>query len=152
MTGVKSGETLLDPFCGTGGVLIEAGLMGIVPIGSDLREDMVKGCEVSLAKFGLEARLFPADVRKLKEHVARVDAIATDPPYGRSTTMGGDIEALYSKSFEVFSDVLRRGRRLSIIVPKEHLIALGKEFMELEASHSLRVHKSLTRHFCLFRN
>jgi tRNA (guanine10-N2)-dimethyltransferase len=134
MTGVMSGETLLDPFCGTGGVLIEAGLVEAHPVGSDLRADMVEGCGVNLAKFGVEANLFPADVKDLKEHVDHVDAIATDPPYGRSTTMGDDIG------------------RLSIIVPKEHLIELGKEYMELEASHSLRVHKSLTRHFCLFRN
>jgi tRNA (guanine10-N2)-dimethyltransferase len=152
MTGVMSGETLLDPFCGTGGVLIEAGLVEAHPVGSDLKADMVEGCGVNLAKFGVEANLFPADVKDLKEHVDHVDAIATDPPYGRSTTMGDDIGRLYSKSFEVFTDVLRKEGRLSIIVPKEHLIELGKEYMELEASHSLRVHKSLTRHFCLFRN
>ncbi len=152
MTGVRRGETLLDPFCGTGGILIEAGLVGAAPIGSDLREDMVDGCKVNLARFGVEANLFQADVRELREHVQRVDAIATDPPYGLSTTMGEDISSLYSRSFEVFSDILARGRSLSIIVPKEELIDLGKEHMDLEASHPLRVHKSLTRHFCLFRN
>jgi tRNA (guanine10-N2)-dimethyltransferase len=152
MTGVLSGETLLDPFCGTGGVLIEAGLVGAHPIGSDLRADMVEGCAVNLKKLGIEADLFQADVADLQERVESVDAIATDPPYGRSTTMGGDIAGLYSKSFEVFSDILKRGGRLSIIVPSEDLMSLGTEHLELEASHSLRVHKSLTRHFCLFRN
>lgn len=152
MTGVGRGETLLDPFCGTGGVLIEAGLVGAAPIGSDLREDMVDGCRVNLARFDVEASLFQADVKELRQHVQRVDAIATDPPYGRSTTLGGGISSLYSRSFEVFSDILARGRKLSIIVPKEELIALGKEHMDLEASHPLRVHRSLTRHFCLFRN
>ena len=152
MTGVGSGETLLDPFCGTGGILIEAGLVGAAPIGSDLRGDMVEGCGVNLTKFGIEANLFQADVGELREHVEGVDAIATDPPYGRSTTMGSDIADLYSKSFEVFSDVLRKGRRLSIIVPKEDLVDLGREYMDLKVSHPLRVHKSLTRHFCIFKN
>ena len=152
MTGVGRGETLLVPVCGTGGVLIEAGLVGAAPVGSDLREDMVDGCKVNLTRFDVEASLFQADVGELREHVQRVDAIATDPPYGRSTTLGGGISSLYSRSFEVFSDILARGRSLSIIVPKEELIDLGKEHMDLEASHPLRVHKSLTRHFCLFRN
>ncbi|MFQ6128369.1 MAG: hypothetical protein ACE5QW_05660 [Thermoplasmata archaeon] len=153
MTKVRKGETLLDPFCGTGGILIEAGLVGAAPIGSDLRGDMVEGCRVNLKKFGVKADLFQADINDIDEHVNRVNAIATDPPYGRSTsTKGRDILGLYSKSFEVLSNVLENGRNLAIIVPREDLIDSGKEYMELEASHSLRVHKSLTRHFCLFKN
>ncbi|MFQ5910724.1 MAG: hypothetical protein ACE5IJ_08420 [Thermoplasmata archaeon] len=153
MTKVRKGETLLDPFCGTGGVLIEAGLVGAAPVGSDLKGDMVEGCRVSLREFNVEADLFQADVEDLEDHIERVHAIATDPPYGRSTsTMGRDILSLYSRSFDVFSSVLERGRNLAMIVPEEGLIDVGREYMDLDVSHSLRVHKSLTRHFCLFKN
>ncbi|MFQ6106565.1 MAG: hypothetical protein ACE5QF_03110 [Thermoplasmata archaeon] len=153
MTRVRKGEILLDPFCGTGGILIEAGLVGAIPIGSDLRVDMVTGCGVNLRKFNIKADLFQADVQDLESHVRSVQAIATDPPYGRSTTTKGrDILDLYSKSFEVFSRVLDKRRNLAIIVPEKDLVNLGEEYMDLETSHSLRVHKSLTRHFCLFRS
>ena len=33
---VKEGQLLLDPFCGTGGILIEAGLIGCRVVGSDI--------------------------------------------------------------------------------------------------------------------
>ncbi len=33
LTGVKENDLVLDPFCGTGGILIEAGIMGARVIG-----------------------------------------------------------------------------------------------------------------------
>lgn len=152
MTKVRSGETLLDPFCGTGGIVIEATLVGASAAGSDLRSDMVEGCRDNLAKFGLSAELFTTDVRKLEEYIQNVDAIATDPPYGRSTSTNGDIESLYSESFSVFSRILKKGGLLAIILPEKRMIKTGEEHMDLQVSHSLRVHKSLTRHFCLYKN
>jgi len=35
---IKKGKTLLDPFCGTGGMILEAGLFGAHVIGSDIEE------------------------------------------------------------------------------------------------------------------
>lgn len=74
---------LLDPFCGSGGILIEAGLMGLRPIGYDINERMLKRCRINLdyykvKKFKLEKR----DALSLNENV---DAIVTDFPYGRNT-------------------------------------------------------------------
>ena len=45
---VKKNETLLDPFCGTGGILIEAGILGINIIGSDIDKKLVYGCKENL--------------------------------------------------------------------------------------------------------
>ena len=41
LTGIKKGS-VYDPLCGSGGILIEAGLRGIKPIGSDISEWMLK--------------------------------------------------------------------------------------------------------------
>ncbi|MBS3125240.1 hypothetical protein J4211_03230 [Candidatus Woesearchaeota archaeon] len=43
LTGVKTG-ILLDPFCGTGGILIEAGLMGFPVVGCDIDEKYASAC------------------------------------------------------------------------------------------------------------
>ncbi|MBQ6547891.1 MAG: DNA modification methylase, partial [Candidatus Methanomethylophilaceae archaeon] len=40
LTGVKKGGTVLDPFCGTGGIVIEAGFMGMKAIASDFDPEM----------------------------------------------------------------------------------------------------------------
>jgi len=40
---------VLDPFCGTGGVLIEAGLIGLEVYGFDIQQSMVEGCKEILS-------------------------------------------------------------------------------------------------------
>ena len=38
---MKQGQTLLDPFCGFGTILHEAGLQGIKIIGNDIEKEMI---------------------------------------------------------------------------------------------------------------
>ncbi|WP_287960233.1 DNA methyltransferase, partial [Acidiplasma sp.] len=44
----RPGDTVLDPFCGTGGILIEAALMGRRIIGNDALLNMVMGTKLNL--------------------------------------------------------------------------------------------------------
>lgn len=151
LTGVHPGQTLLDPFCGTGGILMEAALVGARAVGSDVRPDVVEGCGQNLKAFGLEAELFVSDVGDVAGHLESVDAIATDPPYGKAAgTMGENIESLMERAFDIFSRVLRIGGRLAICLPERNLLDLGKNYMKLIEWHGLPVHKSLTRHFAVF--
>ncbi|MFQ6077015.1 MAG: DNA methyltransferase, partial [Candidatus Bathyarchaeia archaeon] len=39
----RRGDSVLDPFCGTGSLLIEAGLMGMKALGSDIKGHMALG-------------------------------------------------------------------------------------------------------------
>lgn len=150
---VKKGESLLDPFCGTGGILIEASMIGVKAKGSDIDPRMVEGCKKNLAKFNMgDAEVFQSDIGKIKETISKVDAIATDPPYGKSaTTNREDVKSLYIRAFLSISDVLKKGRCLSIVLPNEELIGLGKEYLHLIECHPHRVHRSLTRNFCVFQ-
>lgn len=150
---VKKGQRLLDPFCGTGGVLIEASLIGAKPIGSDIDRRMVKGCEENLSSLNIEnAELFCTDISEVAADVEKVDAIATDPPYGRSaTTKREDVPSLYERAFEIFSKVLRPRGYLSILLPDRRLIQIGKKYLDLKETYAMRVHRSLTRNFCVYR-
>lgn len=148
LTGIKSGQTLLDPFCGTGGILLEAGLMGCKVLGGDIDQRMVDGTILNLAQFGIKE----PDIRRLdvSDWDKEIDAIATDPPYGRSaSTAKENISSLYQRAFGVSKSLLRDGGRLGIILPDEaHARLCG---MELELIQPVRVHRSLTRYFCVFR-
>ena len=42
---VGEGDTILDPFCGTGSILIEAALVGAKPVGIDLDKSKIDGCK-----------------------------------------------------------------------------------------------------------
>lgn len=145
--GVAAGKTVLDPFCGTGGLLIEAGLLGAELHGSDIDSEMVSGCKQNLAFYGLEASLEIADATKLKSS-EEFDIILTDPPYGRaSTTMGRGIKALYQNAADSIYKTLKPGGTACILSPHTlplEEIAIHAGFT-IRNSQTVRVHKSLTR-------
>ena len=83
LSGVKEG-TIWDPFCGTGGMLLEASLMGLKTVGTDIDPLMIKAAKDNFKKYKLEAKFYNADARKEK---VECDAIVTDPPYGRRASL-----------------------------------------------------------------
>jgi len=147
LTGVKRGETVLDPFCGTGGIVIEAALLGMKAIGSDIDPEMVQGCKRNLEHFGVEAEVQVADVGDVPAIFGKVGAVATDPPYGRAaSTKKEDIDLLYRRGIQATADVLDPGRRAGVVLPRS-IVAEGMDLQEL---HTQRVHRSLTRHYHIF--
>ncbi len=86
----KASQLVLDPFCGTATMLIEAGLLGCRVVGFDVKRRMVKGSLRNLLHYNVKPwGLAVADARHLP--TVMVDCIVTDPPYGRSaTTLGSN--------------------------------------------------------------
>ncbi len=150
MTGVKKGGTVLDPFCGTGGIVIEAAEMGMKAIASDFDEDMIIGCQENLDFYGLKMHDFDVlDIGDIAERFPDMDAICTDPPYGRSTKTGGEhIDKIYKRAGEVIPKALKHDRRAGVVLP--HPVQFDE--MVLEGMFLQRVHGSLTRHYHIFRN
>lgn len=145
--------TFLDPFCGVGGILLEAGLIGAKPVGIDIDPKLVEGARENLEEAGIEEfELQENDARKLE--IEEVDAIATDPPYGRQASTGGlDLNELYESTLPVLSDVMKSGRYLCISAPLELNLEETAEDcpLDLVERHQQRVHKSLSRNIYLFR-
>jgi tRNA G10 N-methylase Trm11 len=88
----RAGMHLVDPMCGTGGILIEALVQGIPCIGVELANFPLKGCIKNLRFFNKNRtagfHLIKASVFELpfRDVLAAHDAgyvMATDPPYGR---------------------------------------------------------------------
>lgn len=55
---------------------------------------------------------------------------------------------LYARSFRVFASVLGRGARVAVSVPGMDMLE-GAEGFRLSETCPLRVHRSLTRNFCV---
>jgi len=87
LTGIKKGS-VFDPFCGTGGILIEAGLRGIKPIGSDISDWMLKKAKINCAHYGVETKLEKKDALSIKK---KYKYIVTDLAYGKNTASGKDL-------------------------------------------------------------
>jgi len=148
----KSGEVVFDPFCGTGGMLIEASLIGCRVLGSDIKRKMAKGTFQNLAHFKIKPEgIVVADARSLP--VTKVDCVVTDPPYGRSaTTMKRTTRQVVEEVLTSVHELLNKGKRICMASPKTLNIsrvgtALGYKHLE---SHFVYVHRSLTREIVVF--
>lgn len=150
---VKKNQVLLDPFCGTGGILLEAGLMGIKTIGNDIEEKMVSGCKQTLDHFRIKNyNIYNMDISAISQYVDSVDAVVTDFPYGKSTTTKGEkIEQLYNRSFQVISKVLKKNCKAVIGFSDKQYNKIGKRYLTLIKEYEYRVHSSLTRNFSVFQ-
>ena len=150
---IRNNETLLDPFCGTGGILLEAGLLGAKVIGSDIEEKMIEGCTRTLDFYKINNyEVLCSDIGDIKQNVDKVDAVVTDLPYGKATTTKGEnISHLCERAFEHISDVLKKGRRAVMGLPKEDMISGGEHYFSLVEQHDVRVHRSLTRYFAVYQ-
>jgi tRNA (guanine10-N2)-dimethyltransferase len=148
LTRIKKGQALLDPFCGTGGILIEAGMVGARVIGTDIDYKMVNGTKKNLEHCGISNyQVFQEDARKL-ELPHKVDAIVTDPPYGISaSTRGEKSHDLYHQAMKSLQGLIKEDGLLCLATPHyldlDEILA-GTKFKIIE-QHHIRMHKSLTR-------
>ena len=145
----KSGGLFIDPFCGTGGLLLEASDIGCVSIGLDIDVTMLSGSHENLAHFGFSFFDCVADARNPPFRFVNFEAIATDPPYGRSSsTKGNAVYNLIEASLESYAHIMKSGGFLSIALPleffKEDMIPSEK--FVIKETHTMRIHRSLQRH------
>ena len=158
LSGLKAKELFLDPFCGTGGILIEAGMVGARIIGIDVQDKMVRGAKENLKFFGLPGDFVVGDASQLPLGDNSVDAVATDMPYGKSSFISGSgslnaethsafLEGLYQNALDEIHRVLKHGRKAVIVSnsPSFHQFYNKNDFHLLE-KHVYRVHKSLNRY------
>lgn len=148
---VPMGGLLADPFCGTGGVALEASRIGLRVIGADIRRAMAVGARKSLQALEADASFAVADAGLAPWRHRSLDGIAADPPYGRAATTRGEPPLdLYDRAFAAFDEALPAKRFVAVILPSDEAVAVGQRHWELVERHALRVHKSLTRNFCAF--
>ena len=149
----KAGAAFLDPFCGAGGILLEAASIGCEPIGSDIDPRMVRGAMANLRHFGLPyAGLLRSDARLLPTR--KIRAIATDPPYGRrASSLRRRLDEILQEFIPRARDALLPGGYLCIAHPSSidaPALAADAGFDPIEG-HEVFVHGGLTRAISVFR-
>ncbi len=144
---VRPGGTLYDPFCGTGGLLGEAALVGASPVGSDADPVMLAGCRMNYPSIPL----FLADARAIPLREGSVDAVVTDLPYGTSSWIRSpNLDDLYAGALGEIHRVLKPGRRAVVVTHRDIDGIAGSSFTVVQV-HRQRVHKSLTRRITVLR-
>lgn len=148
----KAGDLVFDPFCGTGGILIEAALIGCRVLGMDIQRRMAVGSLKNFTHLQVKTEgLIVGDARN--PPLKAVDCVVADPPYGRSaTTLKRSTRQIIEDSLKAVSAMLSKGKRVCMAAPKTVEIskiglALGYKHLE---SHFIYVHRSLTREIAVF--
>jgi tRNA (guanine10-N2)-dimethyltransferase len=144
----KPGERLLDPFAGTGGILVEACLMGITGIGVDVQTQLVRGARENMTS--MDCTLISGDAKRLPFKDASINSAVLDTPYGRSALIEAKSkEDLLIDSLAELKRILKPGRRMVIVADRQIGYHFDNSGFDILQVHSDRVHRSLTRHIFL---
>ena len=144
-------ESIVDPFCGTGSILLEANIIGYRAIGIDIEWKSSQRAKENLRHYGTKYQLHEekdwqvvlGDATKINRMFKSIDCIVTDPPYGRSSTLAGrKVKELYQEFLKSASKVVKG--RIVIVKPKSLRIRVPKPLKRI-ASFDLYVHRNLTR-------
>lgn len=123
-------DTLIDPCCGMGTIIIEAAHMGIKVTGYDIKEKMVILAVKNFEQFGLNGRIERGDAREVS---GRYDALVTDLPYGINT----------QADRQLYRDILRNAKSLApkiAVVAAEDITDLLNE-LSIEIEQVIPAHK-----------
>lgn len=139
LTGVRNG-TIVDPFCGSGGILLEAGLMGLNVRGYDILDKMLEMSEINLKHWGIsDYKLKKKDALDLE----KCRYVVTDLPYGKNST-ASEINELYCKFLEVLRKKLVK--RAVVVFPDFFYYKKYTKGLKIEQEFKWYIHKSMTRY------
>jgi tRNA (guanine10-N2)-dimethyltransferase len=146
IAGARQGATLLDPMCGTGGLLLEGALVGARVLGVDAQAKMVGGTRRNLREFAPDGTfaVCRGDATRLPVDDDAVDAAVVDVPYGRQSKVeAGSLAELVS---EALAELRRVAPRAVVVGDRSWAAAARETGWSVERSFERRVHRSLVRH------
>ena len=150
LTRCREGEYLLDPFAGTGSILIEAAQIGLNAVAMDRSASMVRGAVQNMKAFRQSwSGVVRADA--FNAPLSAVDGIATDTPYGRSASTGGETaKSIVEQVLRRLPGHLRSGGRMVLMHPSHVPVDVPAD-MSLEEEHYVYIHRKLTRAITILR-
>ena len=155
VAGAGPGARILDPMCGTGGVLVEAGLVGSDVVGVDAQAEMVAGTRENLAHY-LETHhledgfaVARGDATRLPFADGAFDGVAFDAPYGRQSKVEND--SLSALVGDALAEARRVAARAVVVGDRSYDAAAEAAGWTVDAHIERPVHRSLTRHVHVLR-
>jgi putative methyltransferase (TIGR01177 family) len=135
LSGLKKGK-IIDPFCGTGGIIMEASFLGLVAKGYDIEYSMIEKAKKNIAFFKSDATVEIGDALKLNE---TCDAIITELPFGLSTKIDRSVNDLL---LDFLEQVKPCTDKAVIVVPDDKYTIKG---WKTTFKHKVYMHKSLSK-------
>ena len=163
LAGARPRDKVLDPFCGTGTLLMEAALLGMKCIGVDTDGDQVQGARSNLKWLAndmgekLDYDIFIGDSRNLSSLIkTQIDAVAFEPPLGpiyknppsrkEAAETIRSLTVLYREVLKEISTILRPDGRVAMTIPVINSVGdpISVEFDELIKNTGLGLYRMLS--------
>lgn len=147
IAGAAPGKRIVDPMCGTGGILLEAGLVGASVVGIDAQWKMTRGSQENLDAIlepRVDADIIHGDATALSLADGCADGVVFDAPYGRQSKIAQHTLA------DLVGGALGEARRIAdraVVVADRSWDAAARDAgWTVEHRFERRVHGTLVRH------
>jgi tRNA (guanine10-N2)-dimethyltransferase len=146
IAGAGPGRTILDPMCGTGGLLAEASLVGARAIGLDAQAKMATGAIQNLQSISPDGDwgVVRGDAASPPIADDAVDAIVFDAPYERQSAVAG--QSLAELVAETLAACRELAPRVVLVADRLWVDPARAAGWTVETILRRRVHRSLVRH------
>jgi tRNA (guanine10-N2)-dimethyltransferase len=138
--------TVVDPMCGTGGILIEAGLVGARAVGNDAQWKMARGARENLGAYLPDAEwdVVRGDATALPLRDDAADAVVFDAPYGRQSKIAR--HELADLVGGALAEAARVAPAAVLVADRPWADEAEDAGWAVDARFERRVHRSLDRH------
>ncbi len=146
MINLSKAKKIVDPFCGTGGILIEGAYSGRKMCGYDISAWMLEKCRTNLKNYKLKVPVFVGDAAAF---VKKCDAIVTELPFGKNTK-SQDLISLYT----CFLENAKKSTKIIVVSFPDFIDykkIINKTGWKIENDFAVYVHKSLTKHVVVMK-
>ncbi len=147
IAGAKPAATIVDPMCGTGGLLLEAGLVGSSVVGLDAQQKMVRGSRTNLEALlddSTDAECIHGDATALPLADGCATGVVFDAPYGRQSKIAR--HELADLVEGALSEARRIADRAVVVADRSWAKRAKAAGWTVEKRFERRVHRTLVRH------
>jgi tRNA (guanine6-N2)-methyltransferase len=127
LAGFQLGQTILDPFCGSGTILIEAGLSGLIGIGGDTNPESLVYAQQNAHDAGINVSWMQSDGAQLPLSTASLDGVATNLPWGRQIQTTDSLVELYHRTTCELQRVTKPDAHIVLLMPADYLSYLNAD-------------------------
>jgi tRNA (guanine6-N2)-methyltransferase len=134
---IAPGARILDPCCGAGTILIEAGAYGVIPFGGDIDPQAIVAARFNAAQADARVHLQRWDARALSISNKSIDCVISNLPWGRAVSTNVSLQVLYQEISEEIERVLIPGGRAVLLTNLPHLVQFKRLKCERQFEISL---------------
>jgi tRNA (guanine10-N2)-dimethyltransferase len=141
MTGIRQG-TVVDPCCGSGGILLEAALLGFHAVGYDIDRIMINRSRINMDSYTLtNYNLIQKDALTIRK---KMSYIVSDLPYAKNTKTF-DIDMFLRGFFDMLSRCLLKRAVIAFPDTIDYNKFLNRKELEVKNSLSYPLHRNLSK-------